>query len=58
MKAVDGLPEAAREVCKRMNLDAKDDQLLAAAGEFVLEGLYVNNRLSKFDNDGKAFFKR
>ena len=58
MKQVKGLLDAARKVCATMNLDAKDPQLLAAAGEFVLEGLYVNNRLSKFDNDGKAFFKR
>ena len=58
MKAVDGLLEGARQVAKAVNLDPKDEQLLAAAGEFLLEGLYVNNRLSKFDNDGKAFFKR
>ncbi len=58
MSAVDGLTDAARKVARSMNLDPKDDQLLAAAGEFVLEGLYVNNRLSKFDADGKAFFKR
>ncbi len=58
MKAVEGLAEAARQVAKTMDLDAKDEQMLAAAGEFVLEGLYVHNRLSKFDSDGKAFFKR
>ena len=27
-------------------------------GEFVLEGLYVNDRLSKYNAKGKTFFKR
>ena len=58
MKAVDGLVEGARRVASALNVDAKDEQMLAAAGEFLLEGLYVNNRLSKFDSEGKAFFKR
>ena len=29
-----------------------------ASGEFLLEGLYVNNRLSKYNTKGKTFFKR
>ncbi len=47
MKHVDGLLEAARDMAGRLEVDAKDPQMLAAAGEFVLEGLYVHNRLSK-----------
>ena len=32
--------------------------MLASVGEFVLEGLYVNNRLSKYNAKGKTFFRR
>ena len=32
--------------------------MLAAVGEFLLEGLYVNNRLSKYTAKGKTFFRR
>ena len=32
--------------------------MLASVGEFLLEGLYVNNRLSKYNSKGKTFFKR
>jgi len=27
-------------------------------GEFLLEGLYVNNRLGKYTSKGKTFFRR
>lgn len=47
MKHVDGLAEAARDMAERLEIDPDDPQMLAAAGEFVLEALYVNNRLSK-----------
>jgi magnesium chelatase subunit I len=58
MQAVDTLPDAAARVARSLDLDADDPQVLAAAGEFLLEGLYVHNRLSKFDGEGKSFFKR
>ena len=58
MKQVTGLSEGATAICKNLNLDESDPQMMASAGEFLLEGLYVNNRLSKFDNDGRSFFKR
>src|SRR5690606_16552421 len=58
MKAVDGLHEAARQLARKMDLDTKDDAIVAAVGELILEGLYVNNRLSKFNARGKTFFKR
>ncbi len=47
MKHVDGLTQAAREMAERLKVDPDDPQMLAAAGEFVLEALYVHNRLSK-----------
>jgi len=47
MKHVPGLLPAATKLAKQMKLDTSDDQMLAAAGEFLLEALYVNNRLSK-----------
>ena len=58
MKAVDGLAKGAKQVARALSLDPDDPQALAAAGEFLLEGLYVHNRLSKFDGEGKSFFKR
>ena len=47
MKHVDGLLDAARDIAERLEIDPDDPQMLAAAGEFVLEALYVHNRLSK-----------
>ena len=34
-------------LAKQMELDSSDAAMLAAVGEFLLEGLYVNDRLSK-----------
>ncbi len=47
LEFVDGLAEAARDLAGRLELDAKDPQAVAAAGELLLESLYVSNRLSK-----------
>ena len=47
MKLIDGLLAAAGELAKAAGLDTKDEQQKAAAGELVLEYLYVNQRLSK-----------
>jgi magnesium chelatase subunit I len=58
MKAIRGLPQAAAKVAKQLGLDPAEAADLACAGEFLLEGLYVNNRLSKYNNRGKTFFKR
>jgi magnesium chelatase subunit I len=58
MKAVRGLPQAAANLAKGMKLDGGDTATLASVGEFLLEGLYVNNRLSKFNSKGKTFFKK
>jgi magnesium chelatase subunit I len=58
MKAVKHLPQYAAELARRLDLDPSDAGTLASAGEFLLEGLYVNNRLSKYSARGKTFFKR
>jgi hypothetical protein len=58
MKAVKGLHQSAADLAKEMKLDGGDVATLASVGEFLLEGLYVNNRLSKFNAKGKTFFKK
>jgi magnesium chelatase subunit I len=58
MKTIKGLAPAAAELAKEIGLDPSDSAALACAGEFLLEGLYVNNRLSKFNAKGKTFFKK
>ncbi|MEM6749074.1 MAG: sigma 54-interacting transcriptional regulator [Planctomycetota bacterium] len=44
---VPGLLDAARALAPRLGLHADDPQHLAGAGEFILEGLYVHDLLSK-----------
>jgi magnesium chelatase subunit I len=58
MKAVKSLHPSAVKLCKELEISGNDDAYVAAAGEFLLEALYVNNRLSKYNNKGKTFFKR
>jgi magnesium chelatase subunit I len=58
MKAIRGLPQAAATLAKEMKLDGGDPGTLASVGEFLLEGLYVNNRLSKYNAKGKTYFKK
>jgi magnesium chelatase subunit I len=58
MKAIRGLPQAAATLAREMKLDGGDAATLASVGEFLLEGLYVNNRLSKYNSKGKSFFKK
>ncbi|MGB7160870.1 MAG: sigma 54-interacting transcriptional regulator [Tepidisphaeraceae bacterium] len=58
MKAIKGLPQAAAKLATEMELDGGDVATLACVGEFLLEGLYVNNRLSKYNSKGKTFFKK
>ncbi len=47
MKHIDGLLAAAKGLCGALEMNAGDEQMLACAGELVLEYLYVNKRLSK-----------
>jgi hypothetical protein len=58
MKAVNHLPSTPANLAARWKLDPADPAILASVGEFLLEGLYVNNRLSKYAARGKTFFKR
>jgi magnesium chelatase subunit I len=55
---VKGLRQAAVELAKELDLDAKDPAAIVSAGEFILESLYVNNRLSKANVRGKTFFRK
>lgn len=47
LKLVDGLHEAAVDLTQRLALDRGDEQHVACGGAFLLEALYVHNRLSK-----------
>src|SRR5438552_13778026 len=58
MKTLRPLHKAATALTALMQMDPGDNALLAAVGEFVLEGLYVNNRLSKYNTKGKTFFRK
>ena len=58
MKVVKGLPQAASTLARHMELDGGDSATLASIGEFLLEGLYVNDRLSKKSSKGKTFFRK
>ncbi|HVT82072.1 MAG TPA: sigma 54-interacting transcriptional regulator [Phycisphaerae bacterium] len=55
---IKGLKQAATEFAKDLGLDAKDPASVVSAGEFLLEALYVNNRLSKAMIRGKTFFRK
>lgn len=55
---VDGLKDATVAMAGKLELDADDPQALAAAAEFILEGLYVNNRLSKKQTAHGTGYKR
>jgi magnesium chelatase subunit I len=58
MKEIKGLTQGATKLAREMELDSNDPAILASCGEFLLEALYVNNRLSKFNNRGKRFFRK
>ena len=55
---IKGLAKAATELAKKLELDPKDPAAVVSAGEFLLEALYVNNRLSKSTIRGKTFFRK
>ena len=58
MQAVKGLTQAATRLAKELKLSEKDPGALVSAGELLLEALYVNNRLSKYNRAGKTFFRK
>jgi len=52
------LKKAAARLCIEADVPFEEPAHLAAAAEFVLEALYVNNRLSKYAYHGRTGFKR
>ncbi len=56
--AIVPLRKGAAELCREAKIDPEDPQSLASAIEFILEALFVNNRLSKYAYQGKTFYKR
>ncbi len=55
---VKGLKAATTKLAQELGLKALDAALLVSVGEFLLEALYVNNRLSKVVAPGKTFFRK
>ncbi|CAN5417018.1 magnesium chelatase [soil metagenome] len=58
MKAIKSLPAAAIKLARELGIDSEDPAVVASVGEFLLEGLYVNDRLSKYSSKGKSFFRK
>jgi len=58
LKALKPVEKAAHAFAKSLELNPGDPAMLACVGEFLLEGLYVNNRLSKYNTKGKTFFRK
>ena len=52
------LKKAAEKLCLEAGQSIEEPAQLAAAAEFILDALYVNNRLSKYAYHGKTLFKR
>jgi magnesium chelatase subunit I len=52
------LRSAAAKLCTDAGLKADNPHMLASAVEFILEALYVNNRLSKYAHRGRTYYKR
>jgi len=44
---IEGMPEAIKQLAQRLEVDPDDVGMQACLGEFLLEALYVHNRLSK-----------
>jgi len=55
---VKGLKSQAAKLAAGLGLNPADPAALVSAGEFLLEALYVNNRLSKASVKGKTFFRK
>lgn len=55
---IKGLQKAATDLAKELEMEGKDAASVVSAGEFLLEALYVNNRLSKASVRGKTFFRK
>lgn len=55
---VKSLKHAAHELAGELELDPKNPAALVAVAEFLLEALYVNNRLSKAQVRGKTVYRK
>ena len=55
---VKGLKTATSKLAEKFGLKTLDAASLVSVGEFLLEALYVNNRLSKVVAPGKTFFRK
>lgn len=55
---IKGLKPAATKLAGELGMDAKEPGAVVSAGEFILEALYVQNRLSKAQVRGKTVFRR
>jgi len=55
---IKGLLPAGKALCEQAGLTVDEPAALASAMEFILESLYVNNRLSKYTYRGNTFYKR
>ncbi len=55
---VKGLKNMATKLAGKLEMDADEPSALVSAGEFLLEALYVNNRLSKVNLPGRTFFRK
>ncbi|NNM87628.1 MAG: sigma 54-interacting transcriptional regulator [Phycisphaerae bacterium] len=55
---VKGLKAATTKLAQELGFKTPDAALLVSVGEFLLEALYVNNRLSKVVAPGKSFFRK
>jgi magnesium chelatase subunit I len=53
-----GLARHAAALAAELGMDSKDPASVVSAGEFILEALYVNNRLSKASIKGKTYFRK
>jgi len=58
MKAIKPLTPGAVKLAHELGVSSEDPAMLASIGEFLLEGLYVNDRLSKYNSKGKSFFRK
>jgi hypothetical protein len=52
------LKKAAVKLCAAADQPFEKNAYLVAAAEFILEALYVGNRLSKYAYHGRTYFKR
>lgn len=58
VEKIPALKQAAVKLCAAAKQPTDDGAYLAAGAEFILEALYVNNRLSKYAYHGRTCFKR